>query len=85
MCSLAGEIIKARTAKRLSMRSLASIVGCSAMYISELESGKKIPLRGDVLPRIAQALGVEPATLISLAFSDSQRRRLDSLHNMESS
>jgi transcriptional regulator with XRE-family HTH domain len=49
---------------------MASDLGVSAMYISEIENGKRTPLRGDVLPRIAIYLGLDPAMVTDMAFSE---------------
>jgi transcriptional regulator with XRE-family HTH domain len=49
---------------------MARELGISAMYISELENGKKIPLRGEKLPQIGVYLGLDPAELVKMAFSE---------------
>jgi transcriptional regulator with XRE-family HTH domain len=56
---------------------MATDLGVSAMYLSEIENGKKTPLRGDVLPRIAIYLGIDPAMVtetLRLATSGSTDR-----------
>lgn len=79
MGSLADVIHNARINLGVSIRTFASMVDCSAMYISEIESGKKIPLQGDALPKIAQVLGMDPVILINLAYKDKQNQRINSL------
>jgi DNA-binding Xre family transcriptional regulator len=56
-------------------------LGISAMYISELENSKKIPLRGDALSRISVYLGLNPEEMIKMAFSEKSNEKLSELSN----
>jgi transcriptional regulator with XRE-family HTH domain len=63
-------LCKARTDRGITIRQMAQKLGISAMYISEIETSKKIPLRGEKLPQIAVYLGLNPAEMINLAFQE---------------
>jgi transcriptional regulator with XRE-family HTH domain len=56
-------------------------LGISAMYISELENSKKIPLRGDILPRISVYLGLSPDDMLKMAFSEKSKEKIAELDN----
>ena len=55
---------EARLAARLSMRQLAERVGVDHAYIVRLEAGKHAHPSADVLQRMADALGLDPAKLL---------------------
>jgi transcriptional regulator with XRE-family HTH domain len=60
---------------------MARDLGISAMYISELENSRKIPLRGDVLPQISVYLGLNPEEMVKMAFSEKSQEKLSELDN----
>jgi transcriptional regulator with XRE-family HTH domain len=71
-----GDILsEARTARGITMRQLARDINVSAMYISEIENHKKIPLGGDILSRIAVYLGLDPAFITRLAFQQKSEEK----------
>ena len=77
-----GDILcKARTTRGITIRQMSRDLGISAMYISEIENSKKIPLRGDVLPRISVYLGLNPDETINLAFSEKSIDRISEVGN----
>jgi transcriptional regulator with XRE-family HTH domain len=55
---------------------MAAELGISAMYISEIENGKKTPLRGEILPRVAAYLGLDPAEIVRMAYAEKANTRL---------
>lgn len=57
------QFVKAREAKELSQKELASLAGCSQQLIAAIESGTTLTTK--FLPKIARALTVEPAKLDS--------------------
>lgn len=73
MSTLGDVIHESRILVGKTLREVASEIGISAMYISELETGKKIPLTGDVLPSIAEYYGLDVNELINLAFEDKKK------------
>jgi len=60
-------IYAARVSRRISLREVAKNVGISAMYLSELENGVKIPDRSKVLPKLADYYAIPIDTLLNLA------------------
>lgn len=77
-----GDIIcKARTDRGITIRHMSRDLGISAMYISELENSKKIPLRGDTLPRISVYLGLNPEEMIKMAFSEKSVEKMSELND----
>lgn len=73
---LGDRVHKARIALKLTLRSAAAEMGFSAMYLSEIESGKKIP-SVDILNKLANFYKVDFSELLQLA-NDSSTRSLDS-------
>jgi transcriptional regulator with XRE-family HTH domain len=65
-----------RRGKKLNLREVSNLVGLSPIYISELETGKKIPLNGDSLVKLAGFYGLDPAELTKLAFQDKAEQRI---------
>jgi len=62
-------IHKARVDRGLKQREVANIIGTSVMFVSELESGKKIPEKGKSLERIAEFLGKKYADIVGIAIA----------------
>lgn len=60
-----------------SLRKVALKIGISAMYLSEIESGKKIP-SSDVLSRIAQYYKEDYFNLVFLCNNSSESNIQDS-------
>jgi len=61
--SLGRAIREARTARKLSMRALASASDISQPFLSQIESGQSLPSIS-TLYRIANVLGISPAGLL---------------------
>ena len=74
-------LCKARTDHGITIRQMSRDLGISAMYISELENSKKIPLGGDVLSRISVYLGLNPEEMIKMAFTEKSNKKLSELDN----
>ena len=74
-------LCKARTALGVTIRQMSRDLGISAMYISEIENSKKIPLRGDVLPRISVYLGLNPDEMVKMAFSEKSNGKISEMSN----
>lgn len=72
-------IYEARVKKGKSLRAMAAEVDISPMYLSEIQSGKKIPLAGFVLEKIAAYLNEDAKELVSMAFQDKQHERLQKM------
>ncbi len=58
MMTLGQQIRKLRDARDLSLRELASKLGCSAPFLSDIELGRRYPSE-KVLKEIARILGIE--------------------------
>ena len=54
------EIRNAREKLKLSQHELAHRIGISTQYLNDMEHGRRRPLRGRMLRRIAQELGIPP-------------------------
>jgi transcriptional regulator with XRE-family HTH domain len=65
-----------RRHRKMNLREVSNLVGLSPIYISELETGKKIPLNGDSLVKLAGFYGLDPAELTKLAFQDKAEQRI---------
>ena len=55
----------------LSLRNAASNIGISAMYLSEMESGKKVP-SGAILRKISDYYGADFSELLELSISSKE-------------
>jgi transcriptional regulator with XRE-family HTH domain len=60
----------------MNLREVSNVVGLSPIYISELETGKKIPLNGDSLVKLAGFYGLDPAELTRMAFQEKAERKI---------
>jgi transcriptional regulator with XRE-family HTH domain len=59
---LLGDIIReARVAKGMTLRMLATAIGCSAPFLSDVEHGRRTPLRH--INQIAEILGLDSEEL----------------------
>lgn len=65
-----------RESRGLSGADLAEMVGVSGAHLSEVERGLK-RIHGDLLDRIAIALGVQPQALISGGDDDGCKAKLN--------
>jgi len=74
-------LCKARTDRGITIRQMSRDLEISAMYISEIENSKKIPLRGDVLPRISVYLGLNPDEIVKIAFSEKSSEKIYEIGN----
>lgn len=66
-----------REAAEKSLRDLANAVGVSAVYISDVERGKRNPPQEDKLRKIADFLHIDFQNLEELAIRDRKRVELD--------
>ena len=64
MAALKDRLTALRTAKGMSVTALAELSGVSAPYLWQIESGTKKNPTGEVLQKLAAALGVTVADLI---------------------
>ena len=60
-----------------SLRNVASKIGISAMYMSEIESGKKIP-SADVLQKISECYNEDYFNLVLLGQNSNESNQDDS-------
>ncbi len=61
-----------------SLRNVASKIGISAMYLSEIESGKKIP-SGEVLHKISECYNEDYFKLVLFGQNSNEQRQEDSI------
>lgn len=71
--TLGYKLYMARVSKKLSLREVGKSVGLSAMYISDIENGKRIPLKGSALSSLASFYNLSLFQLIDLAYNDTKR------------
>ena len=65
-----------RRRRKMNLREVSNAVGLSPIYISEIETGKKIPLNGESLIKLARFYGLDPAELTRTAFQDKADQRV---------
>jgi transcriptional regulator with XRE-family HTH domain len=65
-----------RRHRKMNLREVGNAVSLSPIYISEIETGKKIPLTGDALVKLAGFYGLNPADLTRMAFEDKADKRI---------
>lgn len=70
MTRLGDKLHLERRHKKLTLRDVSKETDLSPIYISEIETGKKIPLTGDALVKLAGFYGLDPAELVKMAFQD---------------
>ena len=58
MSDFSMELYLTRLKRRESLKTVSSAVGCSAMYLSELENGKH-PKESEVLKRLYKYYGIQ--------------------------
>jgi transcriptional regulator with XRE-family HTH domain len=74
MKNLFGEqIVAARKKQDLSTLSLAESCGVSRSYITLIENGQRLPGR-KVIPKIAQALGLETHVVVNWYLEDLREK-----------
>lgn len=69
-------LVKARVDLGLTQRAAANHIGITPMFLSELESGKKIPTNGQALKKIADFYGINETELTALAFTSKAEKNL---------
>jgi transcriptional regulator with XRE-family HTH domain len=69
MGKLAERIKEARIKREIGVRELATRAGITPGYLSRIEARGEIPT-GEVICRLAEALGVPPEQLLDLAKAD---------------
>lgn len=60
-------LLDARVQRELTQREVALKTGVSAMFISELENGKKIPQKGEALKKICTLYKLDYEEILGLA------------------
>ena len=65
-----------RRHRKMNLREVSNAVGLSPIYISEIETGRKIPLNGEAIIKLAGFYELDPAELTKLAFQDKAEQRL---------
>lgn len=65
-------IYEQRVIRRLTLREVATSLEMSAMYLSNLENGKKLPAKEDVVYKIANYYRCDPENLLTLFRAEKQ-------------
>jgi transcriptional regulator with XRE-family HTH domain len=66
----------------MNLREVSNVVGLSPIYISEIETGRKIPLTGESLMKLASFYGLDAAELTRLAFQDKADQRVHEIQDL---
>jgi transcriptional regulator with XRE-family HTH domain len=78
MGKLSGFLYQSRVMQRRTLREVATKIGISAMYLSELENGVKIPLRSNVLPKLAEEYGITNDAIQTMAEEEQMEQAMNS-------
>lgn len=65
------DVLALATARRLTYRQLAALVGCSQSFLCELERGTAVHVTADLAARIEDALDCPRGTLFRLRPADA--------------
>lgn len=71
---LGKRVARARAKKKLTQEQLAASAGVRQSHISRIESGDIKNVRGDILAKMAQALGVSTDYLLGLGDGEQEQR-----------
>jgi len=71
-----------RRHRKMNLREVSNLVGLSPIYISEIETGRKIPLTGESLMKLASFYGLDIAELTRLAFQDKAEQRVQEVQDL---
>ena len=72
-----------RRRRKMNLREVSNSIGLSPIYISEIETGKKIPLNGEGLLKLAEFYDLDPAELTKKAFRDKAEQRVQKVEYSE--
>ena len=82
MANLGDLLHMERRRRKKNLREVSNDIGLSPVYISELETGRKIPLKGDSLVKLARYYDLDPAELTKLAFQDKSEQRVQEVQGL---
>lgn len=75
MNSKLGQVLtEARVSRGLTQREVANHIGITPMFLSELESGKKIPTKGNALEAIADYYKISFHELLAIALTSKAEK-----------
>lgn len=58
-----------RRRRKETLKMVCSVIGCSTIYLSDVETGKKLPLDGKMLYNLAIHYGIDFENLIRTAYN----------------
>jgi transcriptional regulator with XRE-family HTH domain len=76
MKTLANLINEARVSKNLTFSELGRIINLSAMYIYDIEQGKRIPQKINTLKKLSYALGLDYTEIVKASAIENLRKVL---------
>ena len=53
-----------RHKRRETLKKIGNAIGCSPIYLSDIENGKRLPMDGEIVNRIAKYYGLDFEKLI---------------------
>jgi len=72
-----------RVSQRKTLLEVADQLGISAMYLSELENGKKLPVNSKVIPKLAEYYGLNMDNLNVLIAEERKQMIANEVKNEE--
>ena len=67
-----------RHKRRLTLQDVACKIGCSALYLSQIETGRVLPLKSYSLSKLCELYGLDRNEIYRLACEESEKKKKES-------
>jgi transcriptional regulator with XRE-family HTH domain len=64
-----------RTARKKTLKEVSEAVGCTVVYLSEIERGLKLPLHSNILPRLCEYFSLDYQDMQHKIFDDWREKK----------
>ena len=64
-----------RHKRRLTLYDVACKIGCSALYLSQIETGKMLPLKSDILFKLCELYGLDSNKIYRFACEEAEMKQ----------
>lgn len=64
-----------RHKRRLTLQDVACKIGCSALYLSQIETGRVLPLKSYSLSKLCELYGLDRDEIYKLAYEEEYMKR----------
>ena len=64
-----------RHKRRLTLRDVACTIGCSALYVSKIETGRILALKSDILFKLCELYGLDRNEIYRLACEEAEKKQ----------